>query len=290
MKRASDEHNRSEAVQSGVEPPFGYGMIVCAMRMFVKEMSPYFRNLILVHPESPRDYVGGLASLELARAAVRIRDEYGLPIVGFDLAGQENGYPAIDHVEAYRYAHQHFMKKTVHAGEAYGPESIFQAITALHADRIGHGYHIFSPWLIESKEVTDRGAYIRELSEYIADRRITIEVCITSNLQTNPTIRLPSNHVMHKMLAKRLSVTICTDNRLVSNTTMTNELTIASEAFRLDAEMLKDIIIYGFKRSFYPGTYLEKRTYVRQIIDYYEAVEKRFMVEERFLQDEGEAE
>lgn len=280
MKRATDEYNRAEAVLSGREPPYAYGLIVCAMRMFTKEMSPYFKALLRVHRESPRDYTGGLASLELARAAVRIRDDYDLPIVGFDLAGQENGYPAIDHVEAYRYAHERFMKKTVHAGEAYGPESIFQAITALHADRIGHGYHLFSPWLIESKEVADRGTYVRELAEYIADRRITIEVCITSNLQTNPNIRVPGNHVMHEMLNRRLSVTLCTDNRLVSNTSVTNEIKIASEAFRLDTETLKDIIIYGFKRSFYPGSYLEKRTYVRQIIDYYEEVADQFRVRE----------
>ena len=118
----------------------------------------------------------------------------------------------------------------------------------------------------------DRGAYVRELAEYIADRRITIEVCITSNIQTNPNIRLPGNHVMHEMLNRRLSVTLCTDNRLVSNTTMTNELKLATDTFHMDAEMLKDIIIYGFKRSFFPGSYLDKRNYVRQVIDYYEAV------------------
>lgn len=280
LKRATDEANRSEAIRDGKEPPFRYGMIVCAMRMFTNEMSPYFQQFLRVHRESPKDYVGGLASLELARAAVRIRDDYDLPIVGFDLAGQENGYPAIDHIESYEYAHEHFMKKTVHAGEAYGPESIYQAITALHADRIGHGYHLFSPWLIESGEVADRGTYVRELAEYIADRRITIEVCITSNLQTNPNIRVPGNHVMNEMLNRRLSITICTDNRLVSNTTMTNELKIATEAFRLDSAMLKNIIVYGFKRSFYPGTYIEKRTYVRQIIDYYEAVEREFKASE----------
>lgn len=273
LKRAKDEYNRTDAVTSDAEPPVRYGMILCAMRMFTGEFSPYFRRLIQVHTESNPKQIFGMASLELARAAVRIRDEYGLPIVGFDLAGQENGYPAIDHVEAYRYAHEHFLKKTVHAGEAYGPESIFQAITALHADRIGHGYHLFSPWLIENRDVIDRGTYVRELAEYIADRRVTIEVCITSNLQTNPNIRMAGNHAMQEMLNRRLSVTLCTDNRLVSNTTMTRELMLATETFGLTAELLKNIIIYGFKRSFYPGTYIEKRDYVRKIIDYYEKIE-----------------
>jgi adenosine deaminase len=277
LKRATDEYNRSKAIRDGNEPPFGYAMIVCAMRMFTEEMSPYFRQVLSVHQESPRKDVFGLASLELARAAVRIRDEYGLPIVGFDLAGQENGYPAIDHVKAYRYAHEHFLKKTVHAGEAYGPESIFQALTALHADRIGHGYHLFSPWLIEEGKVQDRGTYVRELAEYIADRRITLEVCVTSNLQTNPHIRLVGNHILHEMLNRRLSITLCTDNRLVSNTTVTRELMIAVKNFRLDRDTLKDTVIYGFKRSFYPGSYMQKRNYVRRIIDHYEAVEERFL-------------
>ncbi len=280
LKRATDEGNRSEAIRDGIEPPFRYGMILCAMRMFSEGFSPYFRALLQVHPEAPREQVGSMASLELARAAVRVRDDYELPIVGFDLAGQENGYPALDHIAAYAYAHEHFLKKTVHAGEAYGPESIFQAITALHADRIGHGYHLFSPWLIEAKEVVDRGTYVRELAEYIADRRITIEVCITSNLQTNPNIRFAGNHAMQEMLNRRLSITLCTDNRLISNTTITKELELAVKTFELDASSLKDLIVYGFKRSFYPGTYIEKRDYVRTIIDYYEEIERKMLTKE----------
>jgi adenosine deaminase len=277
LKRAQDEYNRKDPVRSGEEPPFRYGMILCAMRMFTEGFSPYFERLMQVHRESPRETVGGMASIELARAAVRIRDDYGLPIVGFDLAGQENGYPAIDHIEAYRYAHEHFLKKTVHAGEAYGPESIFQAITALQSDRVGHGYHLFSPWLIENTAVVDRGTYVRELAEYIADRRITIEVCITSNLQTNPNIRVAGNHAMQEMLNRRLSITLCTDNRLISNTSVTREIMLAAETFKLDPHTLKNIIIYGFKRNFFPGTYIEKRDYVRTIIDYYEKIEREFL-------------
>ena len=83
-----------------------------------------------------------MASLDAARAAVLARDTLGLQVVGFDLAGEEAGYPASAHKEAFEYAHKHFLKRTVHAGEAYGPESIFQAITDLHADRIGHGTYL----------------------------------------------------------------------------------------------------------------------------------------------------
>jgi adenosine deaminase len=274
LARAAAEVNARPEVCGGVEPPFRYGMIVCAMRMFTAGMSQWFQQLLSVHRDMPAENIGSLASYELARAAVRARDEHGLPIVGFDLAGLENGYPAIDHVEAYRFVHRHFMKKTVHAGEAYGPESIFQAITALHADRIGHGCHLFSAARIQAERVADREAYVRNLAEYIADRRITLEVCITSNLQTNPDLRDARDHVLREMLEHALSVTLCTDNRLVSSTTVTREIMLAVEAFDLDRQALKNLIVYGFKRSFYPGTYLEKRGYVRQAIDRYEQLER----------------
>jgi adenosine deaminase len=216
-----------------------------------------------------------LASLELARAAVRARDEEGLPIVGFDLAGREDGYPASDHQEAYDFVHRSFMHKTVHAGEAYGPESIFQAITDLHADRIGHGYHLFSPELC-GPGVADPEEYVRRLARYIADRRITIEVCITSNLQTNPTIKTVQNHVLGRMLAENLSATLCTDNRLVSHTTVSRELQLAIEAFGMDLKQLRNTIVYGFKRSFFPGPYNERRRFVRQVIDHYDRVIDRW--------------
>jgi adenosine deaminase len=191
--------------------------------------------------------------------------------VGFDLAGLEDGFPARDHRAAYEYAHRHFLKKTVHAGEAYGPESIFDAITELQADRIGHGYHLFSPELC-GPDVADPEDYVRRLAEYIADRRVTIEVCITSNLQTNPSIGTVENHRLGHMLKARLSATLCTDNRLISHTTVSREIRLAVDAFEMDLKMLRNTIIYGFKRSFFPGSYREKRTYVRTVIDYYDSV------------------
>ena len=266
LDRARREH---EALGDG--PPFRYGIIVCALRMFTPAFSAWYAQLFGLLPNAPRTSLYATASLELARAAVRARDHLGLPIVGFDLAGQEDGYPAHNHRDAFEYAHRRFLKKTVHAGEAYGPESIFEAITALNADRIGHGYHLFSPDLI-GPEVRDPERYTRDLAAYIADRRLTIEVCITSNLQTNPSIGQPSQHALGRMLEARLSVSICTDNRLVSHTTVTDELQLALESFPLSIKELRNLLIYGFKRSFYPGSYAEKRAWVRQIIDYYDAV------------------
>ncbi len=249
------------------EPDFRYGIIVCALRMFTEHFSAYYRQLLHALPSAPRRALAGLASLELAREAVWARDEAGIPVVGFDLAGQEDGYPAIDHQEAYAFAHANFLHKTVHAGEAYGAESIFQAITALHADRIGHGYLLFSPERIVDPRIADRDRFASRLAEYVADRRVTIEVCITSNLQTNPTIGTVEAHAVRQMLDSRISVAICTDNRLVSHTTVTRELGLAVRHAKLTPRELRDIVIHGFKRSFYPGSYAEKRRYVRQVID-----------------------
>jgi adenosine deaminase len=273
MDRASREVN---AALTDVDIPFRYGIIVCALRMFNEQFSTYYGQLMRALSKAPRRKVFGLASLELAREAVWARDEAGVPVVGFDLAGQEDGYPALDHIEAYDFAHAHFMHKTVHAGEAYGAESIFQSLTSLHADRIGHGYLLFSPERITDPKIVDKEAYARRIADYVADRRITIEVCITSNLQTNPAIRRPEDHALRHMLDRRLSVALCTDNRLVSHTTVTNELQVAVEHLGVTHRQLRDIIIHSFKRSFFPGTYSEKRAYVRKVIDQYDATLARF--------------
>jgi adenosine deaminase len=269
LDRARRAHEATPAVSTGAEPPFRYGLVCCAMRMFTGGFGPYFRDLLQALGQWPSKDVYGIASLSLARQVVDARDRLGVPVVGFDLAGAEAGHPAHDHVDAYDYAHEHFLKKTVHAGEAYGPQSIFEAITLLHADRIGHGTHLYA-W--EQVDEDDPHRYVRQLSEYIADRRILIEVCITSNLQTMPELTHVRQHPLGRMVQDRLSVTLCTDNRLVSNTTVTRELGLAIEAFDLGPNDLRNMILHGFKRSFFPGSYKEKRAYVRQVIDYYDRV------------------
>jgi adenosine deaminase len=279
LERARDEFNRRPEVVNSTEPPFEYGIICCAMRMFQAGFSDYFTKLLRAHRYAPPKEVYRMASLELARAAIIARDEYGLPVVGFDLAGEEAGYPAGDHVEAFSVAHKKFLKKTVHAGEAYGPESIFQAITDLHAERIGHGTYLLDPSAITDPTIVDKEHYVQQIGEFIADRRITLEICLTSNLQTNPHMRDLKDHSFSKLRQHRLSTTICTDNRTVSHTTVTRELQLAIEATNMDRRELKSIVIYGFKRSFFPGSYLRKRGYVRQIIDYYDTIERRFFKE-----------
>ncbi|MEM9553721.1 MAG: adenosine deaminase family protein [Acidobacteriota bacterium] len=272
MDRVRRRHEESEAVREHGEPPFRYGIITCAMRMFTGGFAPYFQQLLEVLPQWPAKEVYGVASLSLARAVVEARDELGLPIVGFDLAGAESGHPASDHQEAFDYAKRNFLKATVHAGEAYGPESMFQALSRLNCDRIGHGTRIYAADEVQSDNPE---RFVRQLSEYVADRRITLEVCITSNLQTMPELRRVEDHPFGRMVDERLSVTLCTDNRLVSRTSVTDEIDRACRAFDLSPEQLRNIVIHGFKRSFFPGSYRDKRSYNRQIIDFYDAVAAR---------------
>ncbi len=273
MERAQKEHNRTPAVKAGRDLPFHYGIIVCALRFFNEFMSPYYAALSKVMSYAPRKQITAAASLELARAAAVLRHDHGWPVVGFDLAGAEAGYPAEEHKAAFQYAHSNFLRKTVHAGEAYGPESIFQAITECYANRIGHGTWLFADEMIRNPAIEDPKAYVNNLAEYIASQRICLEVCLTSNLQTLPHLRHIARHPLRKMLDQSLSVSICTDNRLVSNTTVTREIMLAVKHLGLNSRELRNVVLAGFKGSFYPGPYTEKRAYVRQVIDRYEQLE-----------------
>ena len=276
LARAQKEHNHSPAVRQGGEIPFHYGIITCAMRFFNRHMSAYYAQLFDVMPHAPAKEVMAVASLEMARSAAALAHQKGIPVVGFDLAGAEAGFPAIDHKEAYQYAHVHFLKKTVHAGEAYGPESIFQAITECHADRLGHGTWLFAADKIKDPAIKDPDYYVKCLVDYIATRRITLEVCPTSNLQTIPSIESVADHPLRKMLDANLSVSINTDNRLVSRTSVTRELELVCTHLPVTPAKLRNIILAGFKGSFF-GPYGEKRALVRQVINRYDALEKQYL-------------
>jgi len=261
-------HNSSKAVKSGEDVPFHFGMILCAMRRFKKGMSPYFADMLRLMEHAPKDEVFAAASLELARAGVELAQE-GLPVVGFDLAGEEAGFPPADHWAAYQYAHNHFIRKTVHAGEAYGPESIWQAITQCHANRIGHGTFLFASEMIQDPKIEDRKRYVEDLANYMAGQRIGVEVCVTSNLQTIPAIKTISHHPVRQMIDHGLSISICTDNRLVSNTTVSREVQLVVEGAKVTPAELRRLIVAGFKGAFFHGSFADKRRFV-------EAVERRY--------------
>ena len=167
--------------------------------MFTADFSRYYDTLFAAHPYTRPKNLYAMASVDLARAAVLARDTLGLQVVGFDLAGEEAGYPASAHKAAFELAHKHFLKRTVHAGEAYGPESIFQAITDLHADRIGHGTYLLEADQIQDPEIEDREHYVDMLGNYIADRRITLEVCLTSNVASG-AVRSYAEHPLPRLI------------------------------------------------------------------------------------------
>ncbi len=271
---AAKKHLNASVAENDL--PFEYGLILCAMRHFNRHMSPYYERLINRGKSASLRYAYARASLALVKEAIKLRDE-GLPVVGFDLAGEEAGYPAIHHKPAFQHAHRSFLRKTVHAGEAYGPESIFQAITECHANRIGHGTFLFSEAAITLKTIKDPKKYVAQLVEYIANQRITIEVCPTSNLQTIPQFNTLEDHPLQLMIDNSLSVTINTDNRLVSHTSVTNELLLCAKHLDLTDTQFRDLVLAGFKRSFFPGPYADKRNYVRRAINLYDKIAKQHL-------------
>lgn len=283
IQRAEREFNTRPQVASGHEPPFRAGIIICALRFFSSQQSRTYERMLKTFADLPEKQIFGLASEVLVHSSVMARDDAGIPVVGVDLAGREHGYPADDHIKAFQLAHEAFLGKTVHAGEDYGPESIFQAITSCHADRIGHGTWLFNADKIRDPRIGNREEYVHRLVQYIADRRITIEVCLSSNLQTTPSIKSLSEHPFRNMLDARLSVAFCTDNRLISRTSVSLELHKAVNAFKISPRELGDLLVYGFKRSFFPGSYIEKRKYVRKVIDYRDEIMKRHGFNEKYI-------
>ncbi len=190
LERAKKEFNSKSEIINGDEPQFNYGIIVCAMRFCDERFSPFFKSFFENHKYSDKLEIINLVSQELAKATTKMVKKTDIPIVGFDLAGAEKGFPADNHIQSYDIVHRNFLSKTVHAGEAYGPESIFQAITDLHADRIGHGFYLFDEDKVVSKKNKKHAKeYVKNLAQYIANNRITLEICPTSNLQTNPDLK-----------------------------------------------------------------------------------------------------
>src|SRR5450759_3948014 len=124
IRRASDAFNARPEVASGREPRFAAGIILCALRYFTPDLSEGYRRILEALPEASPQELHSAASMQVARAAARLKHDEGLLVVGIDLAGQEKGYPAEDHRVAYQVAHEAFLGKPVHAGEDYGPESM----------------------------------------------------------------------------------------------------------------------------------------------------------------------
>lgn len=211
-------------------------VIVCAMRHYAEEISHYHRSVRDVYRFSTAKELGSHCSLETARLAVEARRAGLERVVAFDLAGPEANFPPSHHTKAFYEISNELMCATVHAGEAYGPESIRDAITYLNAHRIGHGTRVL-------EEADD------SLLNYIRDRRIAIEVCFTSNLQTRAIEKL-DDHPWRTLLAQEVRATLCTDNRLVSGITLTDEYVLAHKHFGFSPDELRRTVLYGYKSAF----------------------------------------
>ena len=203
------------------EEDFGVevGLIVCAMR-----------NL------------SAMLSMQMAELAVAWRSA---GCVGFDLAGEEAGHPAKHHIDAFQLVKRMNFSITVHAGESFGPESIWQALQYCGAHRIGHGTRLVEDMVIYEDKVISLGP----LAQYVLDHRIPIEVCLNSNVHTGATASLAKHPFPHYM-RKGFRVTLNTDNRLMSRTTMTDELMLAVDHFGCTLEDLEKLSINAMKSAF----------------------------------------
>jgi len=183
-------------------------------------------------------------SLEMAELAVDFRER---GVVGFDLAGEEGGYPPKKHVEAFHYIQRQNFNITIHAGEGFGKESIWQAIQYCGAHRIGHGTR-----LIDDIAVADgKAVKLGDLAQYVLDKRVPLEICLLSNVHTGAARSL-SEHPFRILYQEKFRVTLNTDNRLMSDTTMTKEFEAAADTFGLHLEDFEKITINAMKSAFLP--------------------------------------
>jgi adenosine deaminase len=180
-------------------------------------------------------------SLELAQLAVAYR---GKGVVGFDLAGAEAGNPASLHARAFDYVRQHDMACTCHAGEGDDAESVRQAVHACGAHRLGHATRLYED---------------DSLAEYVNDRRIALEICLTSNVQTRAAPAYEA-HPLRQYFDRGMNVVLNTDNRLMSGTTLTDEYAHAATRLGFEFDELARIALNGFESAFLP--YEERRRLV----------------------------
>ena len=169
-------------------------------------------------------------SLEIAELAVRWRDR---GVVGFDIAGAEAGYPPTRHLDAFQYVMRENFHSTIHAGEAFGLPSIWEALQYCGAARLGHGVRI-----VDDITGAPGEEQLGRLASFVRDRRVPLELCPTSNVNTGVCASI-AEHPIGMLRRLRFRVTVNTDNRLMSNTSMTKEMSKLHEAFGWGLERLR---------------------------------------------------
>ncbi|GGZ96461.1 adenosine deaminase [Streptomyces echinoruber] len=206
--------------------PVRVGTLLCGMRMFDR-------------------------TRETAGLAVAHRDA---GVVGFDIAGAEDGFPPADHLAAFEYLRHENVPFTIHAGEAHGLPSIHQAVQVCGAQRIGHGVRIVDD-IVDGK--------LGRLAGWIRDRRIALEMCPTSNLQTGAAASI-AEHPVTLLKDLGFRVTVNTDNRLVSGTTMTREMALLVQEAGWTAEDLRTVTVNAVKSAFLP--FDERTALLREVV------------------------
>ncbi|MEU1306978.1 adenosine deaminase [Streptomyces shenzhenensis] len=206
--------------------PVRVGTLLCGMRMFER-------------------------TREIADLAVAHRDA---GVVGFDIAGAEDGFPPADHLAAFEHLRRESMPFTVHAGEAHGLPSIHQAVQVCGAQRIGHGVRL-------TEDIVD-GTPGR-LASWVRDRRIALEMCPTSNLRTGCVASI-AEHPITALKELGFRVTLNTDGRLVSGTTMTREMSLLVEEADWTAEDLRTVTVNAVKSAFVP--FDERRALIEDVV------------------------
>ena len=185
-----------------------YGLILCTLRHYSKKQS---------------------------LKTVRLVNQYkNNGVVGFDIAADEAGYPLDNHIEAFNYAKSNGLNITAHAGEAKGPESIWESIKKLHTKRIGHGVRC-----VEDPELVN----------YLSENDYHLEICLTSNIKTK-TFKTFKDHPLNKIYNSSISLSLNTDGRTISNTDLSLEYKIAQEKFGWNIDKIKKSNLEAIKHSF----------------------------------------
>jgi len=218
-----------EAVQAGIDE----GRAQAATPIVVRQLLTAMRH--------------ARRGLEVAELVVKYRDR---GVGGFDIAGAEDGFPPILHLEAFEYLHEQNAHFTIHAGEAFGLPSIWQAVQRCGADRLGHGVRIVDDIDFDAPG----GPKLGRLAAYIRDKRIPLEMCPSSNLQTNavPGMRSIADHPIGPLKELGFRVTVNCDNRLMSGTSMSREFTLLAEAFGYGLDDLRWFTVNAMKSAFLP--------------------------------------
>jgi adenosine deaminase len=181
-------------------------------------------------------------SREIAELAVQHRDD---GVVGFDIAGAEAGYPPTRHLDAFEYLQRENAHFTIHAGEAFGLPSIWQAIQWCGADRLGHGVRIIDDITVDG----DGNPQLGRLAQYVRDKRIPLELCPHSNIQTGAAASI-AEHPIGLLTQLRFRVTVNTDNRLMSGTSMSREMGALADAFGYGLADLQWFTVNAMKSAF----------------------------------------